>query len=188
MPAVAETTNSAFIQDALRTFRGYKLRTEKAFAQLQRDDWFRLIDPEANSIAIIVKHMVGNMRSRWTDFLTSDGEKSNRNRDTEFILDSSTTPEQVREWWETGWKLVFAAIEPLSEADLEKKITIRGVEHTVMEAINRQLTHYAEHIGQIVLLAKHFRGAEWKSLSIPKGQSEMTSDALEQLRQVERGR
>jgi hypothetical protein len=182
-----ESAGSAFLSDALGTFRGYKLRTEKAFAQLRPEDWFRQIDPEANSIAIIVKHMAGNMRSRWTNFLTSDGEKPDRHRDTEFILDSSTTPEQVKQWWDNGWSLVFSAIEPLTAADLDKKITIRGHEHTVLEAINRQLTHYAEHIGQIIFLAKHFRGAEWKSLSIPKGQSEVGVDVLERQRRVERG-
>ena len=180
--------NSPFLTDALATFRGYKLRTEKAFAQLRDDDWFRLIDPESNSVATIVKHMAGNMRSRWTNFLTSDGEKPDRHRDTEFILDSSTTPAQVRRWWDEGWKLVFAAIEPLTAADLDKKITIRGHEHTVLEAINRQLTHYAEHIGQIILLAKHFRGTDWKTLSIPKGQSETGIEVLERQRRVERGR
>ena len=180
-------TSSHFLHDALHTFRGYKLRTEKAFAQLRPEDWFRQIDPEANSIAVIVKHMAGNMRSRWTNFLTTDGEKPDRNRDMEFVLDASTTPEQVQQWWEKGWGLVFAAIVPLTAADLDKKVTIRGHEHTVLEAINRQLTHYAEHIGQIIFLAKHFRGAEWKSLSIPKGQSEMGVDALERQRRVERG-
>ena len=176
---------SPFLTEALRTFRGYKKRTEAAFAQLRPEDWFRLIDPEANSIAIIVKHMAGNMRSRWTDFLTSDGEKPNRDRDTEFVLDASTTPEQVMEWWEQSWKLVFAAVEPLTEADLSRKITIRGQEHTVLEAISRQLTHYAEHIGQIILLAKHFVGAEWKSLSIPKGQSANLGRAAEAKRSSE---
>jgi hypothetical protein len=183
---MSESTKSEFLEDALHTFRGYKARTEKAFAQLRPEDWFRLIDPEANSIAIIVKHLAGNMRSRWTDFLTSDGEKPDRNRDTEFVLDSSTTPEQVRQWWDSGWKLVFAAIEPLSEADLKRKITIRGQEHTVLQAINRQLTHYAEHVGQIILLAKHFRGTEWKSLSIPKGQSAQVGVAAEMRRKAER--
>jgi uncharacterized protein DUF1572 len=172
-------SSSPFLSEAIRTFRGYKTRTEAAFAQLRPEDWFTLIDPEANSIAIIVKHMAGNMRSRWTDFLTSDGEKPERHRDTEFILDSSTTPEQVREWWNKGWALVFAAIEPLTEQELARKITIRGQEHSVMEAISRQMTHYAEHMGQIILLAKHFRGAEWKSLSIPKGQSEKLGVAAE---------
>ena len=180
-------TSSAFLSDALRTFRGYKRRTEAAFAQLRREDWFRLIDPEANSIAIIVKHMAGNMRSRWTDFLTSDGDKPNRNRDSEFVLDSSTTPEQVMQWWQQGWELVFAAVEPLTAEDLARTVTIRGQEHTVLEAINRQLTHYAEHIGQIILLAKHFRGAEWKSLSIPKGQSAVVGIAAELANKARRG-
>ena len=178
---------SAFLVEALRTFRGYKSRTELAFAQLRPEDWFRLIDPEANSIAIIVKHMAGNMRSRWTNFLTSDGEKPNRDRDSEFVLDSSTTPEQVMEWWKKGWQLVFATVEPLTADDLEKKITIRGQEHSVMEAISRQMTHYAEHVGQIILLAKHFRGAEWKSLSIPKGQSKMAGVAAELTNRARRG-
>ena len=185
MPTLT-STGAAFLSDALHTFRGYKLRTEKAFAQLRPEDWFRLIDPEANSIAVIVKHLAGNMRSRWTDFLTTDGDKPNRKRDTEFIMDSSTTPEQIREWWEAGWSLVFAAVEPLTADDLEKIVTIRGQDHTVMEAINRQLTHYAEHIGQIIMLAKHFRGSEWKSLSIPKGQSEAFTAAHEVKRQAER--
>jgi hypothetical protein len=180
-------SGSAFLSDALRTFRGYKKRTEAAFAQLRPEDWFRQIDPEANSIAIIVKHMAGNMRSRWTDFLSSDGDKPNRDRDSEFVLDSSTTPEQVRDWWEQGWQLVFAAVGPLTAEDLSRKVTIRGQEHTVLEAINRQLTHYAEHIGQIILLAKHFRGAEWKSLSIPKGQSAMVGVAAELTNKARRG-
>lgn len=177
-------SGAAFLRDALFTFRSYKKRAEKAFAQLQPEQWFVQIDPEANSIAIIVKHMAGNMRSRWTDFLTSDGEKPNRNRDSEFLLDESTTPEQVQQWWEDGWLLVFAAVEPLTVQDLEKKITIRGQEYSVLEAISRQMTHYAEHIGQIILLAKHFRGAEWKSLSIPKGQSAMVGVAAEKARRA----
>ncbi|HWC16834.1 MAG TPA: DUF1572 family protein, partial [Terriglobales bacterium] len=171
----------------LRTFRGYKARAEGAFAQLGPEDWFHLIDPEANSIAIIVKHMTGNMRSRWTDFLTSDGEKPNRDRDSEFVLDSAATPEQMMEWWNKGWQLVFAAIEPLSAEDLDKKITIRDQEYSVLEAISRQMTHYAEHIGQIILLAKHLRGAEWKSLSIPKGQSAQLGVSAELANRARRG-
>ena len=177
-------SGATFLKEALFTFRSYKKRAEGAFAQLRPDEWFHQIDPEANSIAVIVKHMAGNMRSRWTNFLTTDGEKPDRNRDSEFVLDSSTAPEKVREWWEAGWRLVFAAIEPLTAADLEKKITIRGQEYTVLEAISRQMTHYAEHIGQIILLAKHFRGAEWKSLSIPKGQSETMGVAAEKARRA----
>lgn len=181
------TSDSAYVQEAVRAFREYKKHAEGAFAQLRPEDWLRLIDPEANSIAIIVKHMAGNMRSRWTNFLTSDGEKPNRDRDSEFVLDSSTRPEQIMEWWETGWKFVFAAVEPLTADDLSKKITIRGREHTVLQAINRQLMHYAEHIGQIILLAKHYRGAEWKTLSIPKGQSAKVGVAAEKARLASRG-
>ena len=180
-------TKSAFLTEALRTFRGYKTRTETAFSQLRSEDWFRLIDPEANSIAIIVKHMAGNMRSRWTNFLTSDGEKPNRDRDSEFLLDSFTTPEQVLLWWNQGWNLVFAAIEPLTAADLDRKVTIRGQEHSVLEAISRQMTHYAEHVGQIILLAKHFRGTEWKSLSIPKGKSASLGLSAELTNRARRG-
>jgi len=172
-------TSSAFLTEALHTFRGYKKRAEAAFAQLRPEDWFRQIDPEANSVAIIVKHMAGNMRSRWTDFLTADGEKPNRDRDSEFVLDSATTPEQVKQWWDQGWQLVFSAVGALKQDDLARTVTIRGQEHTVLEAISRQLTHYAEHIGQIILLAKHFRGTEWKSLSIPKGKSATLGVAAE---------
>lgn len=179
-------SDSAYVQEAVRAFRACKKHAEGAFAQLRSEDWFRQIDPEANSVAIIVKHMAGNMRSRWTNFLISDGEKPNRDRDTEFVLDSSTTPEKVMQWWESGWKCVFAAVEPLAESDLGKKITIRGQEHTVLQAINRQLMHYAEHIGQIILLAKHYRGTEWKSLSIPKGQSASLGVAAEKARLASR--
>ena len=179
-------SDSAFLREAIRAFRAYKKHAEGAFAQLRPEDWFRQIDSEANSVAIIVKHMAGNMRSRWTDFLNTDGEKPDRNRDGEFILDSSTTAEQVSQWWEAGWNYVFDAVEPLTANDLEKKITIRGQEHTVLQAINRQLMHYAEHIGQIILLAKHYRGAEWKSLSIPKGMSAKLGVAAEKARQAQR--
>jgi hypothetical protein len=121
---------------------------------------------------MLIKHMAGNMRSRWTDFLTSDGEKPDRHRDQEFEIDPSTTRYQVMEWWQKGWKCFFDAITPLQPEDLLRKVFIAGREHTVLQAITRQLLHYAGHVNQIVLLAKHFRGAEWKSLSIPKGQSE----------------
>jgi hypothetical protein len=160
-----------YLGDAQRSFREYKRLAEGAFAQLHGEDWFTCIDPEANSIAVIVKHLAGNMRSRFTDFLTTDGEKPDRNRDQEFVLDSSTTPDQVLAWWESGWSCVFQALESLQPADLTRTVFIRGQQHTVLRAINRQLLHYAHHIGQIVFLAKHFRGAGWKSLSIPKGQS-----------------
>ena len=128
------------------------------------------LDPESNSIAIIVKHLAGNMRSRWTEFLTSDGEKPNRNRDSEFD-EAPKNRTEILDLWDGGWKCVFSALESLSDADLTKTITIRGEEHSVMQAINRQVAHYSDHIGQIILLGKHFAGANWKSLSMPKKKS-----------------
>ena len=123
-----------------------------------------------NSIALIVKHMTGNMRSRWTDLLTTDGEKPDRNRDSEFVAPPATR-EELRAVWEDGWKYVFGALEPLTDADLGRTVTIRGEAHSVMQAINRQLAHYPYHCGQIVMLAKHFRGEHWKSLTVPKNKS-----------------
>jgi hypothetical protein len=123
-----------------------------------------------NSIAQIVKHMAGNMRSRWTDFLTSDGEKPDRNRDSEFEH-PPTTRQELLALWEQGWQYLFQALEPLSEQDMQRKVTIRGEAHSVMQAINRQVAHYSYHCGQIVLLAKHFKHDDWHSLSVPHGQS-----------------
>jgi Protein of unknown function (DUF1572) len=162
---------SLYLGEARHNFDQYKRLAEKAFAQLQHEHWFACLDPESNSIALIVKHLSGNMRSRFTDFLTTDGEKPDRNRDQEFVMKPVITPEQVLEWWESGWSCVFRALDALQPDDLQRTVYIRGQEHTVLAAINRQLLHYAHHIGQIVFLAKHLRGAEWKSLSIPKGQS-----------------
>jgi hypothetical protein len=161
-----------YLADVLRNFRSYKKLAEEALAQVRDEEIFRLIDPEANSIAMLVKHTAGNMRSRWTDFLTSDGEKPDRHRDREFEVDPGTTRAEVMRWWEEGWDCVFQAITPLNPEDLTRKVFIAGREHSVLQAITRQLLHYAGHVNQIVLLAKHFRGAEWKSLSIPKGKSE----------------
>ena len=160
-----------YLEDALSSFRSYKKLAEKAIAQLRDDEFFVTLDEESNSIAVIMKHMAGNMFSRWTDFLTSDGEKPNRNRDTEFVIEPQTTKDEVIDYWERAWKCVFEALEPLRVEDFEKKVMIRGEEHTIVQAINRQLTHYAYHVGQIVFLAKHFRSAEWKSLSIPRNRS-----------------
>jgi hypothetical protein len=139
-------------------------------AQLSDDQLFAALDGEMNSIALIVKHMTGNMRSRWTNFLTSDGEKPDRDRDTEFI-EPSATREALLERWETGWKIVFDAIEPLTGADLTRTVTIRGEPHSVMQAINRQVAHYASHIGQIIFLAKHLAGSNWKTLSVARNRS-----------------
>ena len=156
--------------EALRSFRNTKQMAERAIGQVSDEDFFALIDPEANSIALIVKHLTGNLRSRWTDFLTTDGEKSDRNRDTEFEIIGDNR-ESLMEFWEAGWKILFDNVEPLTAEDFSRKVTIRGEPHTVVEAINRQLTHYSYHVGQIVLLAKHFQSAHWKTLSIPKNKS-----------------
>ena len=160
-----------YFEDALSSFRAAKNLAEKAIAQLKDEEFFVALDEESNSVAVIMKHIAGNMFSRWTDFLTSDGEKPNRNRDMEFVIEPQSTKDDVLDYWERGWKCVFEALEPLRPEDFEKTITIRGEEHTIVEAINRQMMHYAYHIGQIVFLAKHFRSAEWKSLSIPRNRS-----------------
>ncbi len=128
------------------------------------------LDPEMNSIALIVKHMAGNMLSRWTDFLTSDGEKPDRDRDREFVEPPSSREELVA-IWESGWNCLFTALEPLSLEDMARPVMIRGEAHSVMQAINRQIAHYAYHCGQIVFLAKHFQHPQWKSLTVPRGQS-----------------
>ena len=162
---------TSYMEDSQAVFRQYKKMDEDAMAQVTDEQLFAVLDQESNSIAIIVKHIAGNMRSRWTDFLTSDGEKPDRRRDTEFE-DPPHTREAVMAIWNSGWDCVFHALEPLTDADLTRQVAIRGQEHSVMQAINRQLTHYACHIGQIVFLAKHFRSNEWRSLSIPRGKSE----------------
>lgn len=161
-----------YLEEARRQLRGHKHMGEAALAQLRDEDFFVALDPEANSVAVLVKHLAGNMRSRFTDFLTSDGEKPDRFRDREFEMTPATTRAEVMTWWENGWACVFHAIDPLQPADVMRTITIRGEPHTVLQAINRQIAHYAMHIGQIVLLAKHLRSTEWKTLSIPRGKSE----------------
>jgi hypothetical protein len=161
---------TSYIQDSLQLFRAYKRLADRTIEQLTDEQLFATLDPEANSIAIIVKHMVGNMRSRWTDFLTTDGEKPDRDRDGEFVDPASTREELLAEW-EDGWQCVFKAIEPLTDDDLGRKVTIRGEAHSVMQAINRQLAHYSMHVGQIVFLAKHLAGDHWQSLSVPRNKS-----------------
>ena len=160
-----------YFDDVLSSFRAYKKLAEKAIAQLNDEEFFVTLDEEGNSVAVIMKHMAGNMLSRWTDFLTSDGEKPNRNRDMEFVIEPQTTKDAVIDYWERGWRSVFDALEPLRPEDFEKKVKIRGEEHTIVQAINRQMTHYAAHVGQIVLLAKHYAGSQWQTLSIPRGKS-----------------
>jgi len=163
---------SHYLDEARRQFRGYKRLAEGAIAQLNDGELFAVLDPESNSVAVLVKHMAGNMRSRFTDFLTSDGEKPDRHRDQEFELNSATTRADVMRWWEEGWARVFTAVDALKPEDVMRTVTIRGEAHTVLQALNRQVAHYAQHVGQIVFLAKHFRSDEWKSLSIPRGKSE----------------
>jgi Protein of unknown function (DUF1572) len=164
---MAHRLTTSYLEDSLAVFRQYKQLAERAMAQVADEDLFAVLDGEGNSIALIVKHMAGNMRSRWTDFLTSDGEKADRNRDSEFV-DPPATRDALIGVWEAGWRCVFDALEPLSEADLARTVTIRGEPHSAMQAITRQVAHYAQHIGQIVLLAKHFAGERWRTLSIPK--------------------
>jgi hypothetical protein len=176
---MAHQFTTSYLQDSLGVLHYYKKLAERAMAQCPDDALFTSLDAESNSIAIIVKHMSGNMRSRWTDFLTSDGEKPDRNRDTEFE-DAPKTRAELMEMWDRGWKLLFGALEPLSDADLTRTITIRTEPHSVMQAINRQMAHYAHHIGQILFLAKHLTlvsSRKWQSLSVPRGQSkQFTAD------------
>jgi len=161
---------TSYLKDALTILRWNKRLGEGAMKQVTDDQLVVTLDREANPIAVIVKHMAGNMRSRWIDFLTSDGEKPDRNRDSEFIGPAATRAALLDDW-ESGWARVFSALEPLSDADLSRTVTIRGEAHSVMQAINRQLAHYSYHVGQIVILAKHFAGRSWQSLSIPRNRS-----------------
>jgi len=165
--------STSYVQDSIGLFHYYKKLGERAMAQCPDEGLFTRLDAESNSIAIIVKHMAGNMRSRWMDFLTTDGEKPDRNRDAEFD-DAPKTRAALMELWECGWQYVFDALGPLTEADLTRTITIRTEPHSVMQAINRQIAHYAHHVGQILFLAKHLTTkatGKWESLSIPRGKS-----------------
>lgn len=174
-PTLAEV----YLEDTAALFRRQKRLSDRAMAQIDDDAFFALIDAEANSVAVLVKHMAGNMRSRWRDFLTSDGEKPDRNRDSEFVIE----PGQDRAWllarWEEGWGFLLDAIDGLSGEDLGRTVTIRGEPHTVLKAINRQIDHYSYHTGQIVLLCKHF-APEWQTLSIPKGGSAAYNARMEE--------
>jgi hypothetical protein len=161
---------TSYVEDSTAIFRYYKKLAERAMQQVSDDQLFAVLDDEMNSIAVIVKHMCGNMRSRWTDFLTSDGEKPGRDRDEEF-----SSPPPTREalllLWEDGWQRLVGTLESLSDADLGRTITIRGEAHSVMQAINRQVAHYSYHCGQIVFLAKHLCHDRWQNLSVPRGAS-----------------
>lgn len=168
---MTDSLGAHYLADALARLRESKMLAERAMAQIGDDDFFRILDPESNSVALVVKHMSGNMRSRWTDFLTSDGEKPDRRRDTEFETADDDTREALMRRWEEGWQLVFDAVEPLGDDDLLRTVLIRAEPHTVVQAINRQLAHYAYHAGQIVFLAKHLASDHWQTLSVARGKS-----------------
>jgi hypothetical protein len=161
---------TSYVEDSTAIFRYYKKLAERAIEQVSDDQLLAVLDEEMNSIAVIVKHMSGNMRSRWTDFLTSDGEKPGRDRDAEFT-DPPATRAALLELWEDGWQCVLGTMESLSDADLGRTVTIRGEAHSVMQAINRQVAHYSYHCGQILFLAKQLCHDRWKNLSVPRGSS-----------------
>jgi uncharacterized protein DUF1572 len=160
-------------------FRKLKTQADRAVAQVRGEDLFRTLDDESNSIAVLLKHIAGNMRSRWVDFLTGDGEKPDRNRDAEFIVDTETE-ESIKAAWEASWKLLFEGLQALKPEDVAKSVNVRGEQQPVPEAVLRQMNHFSAHIGQIVLLAKHFAGDHWQTLSIPRGQSGEFDAAMRQ--------
>ncbi len=163
---------SEYLEEATRQFGGLKKTADRALAQTSDADFFTALDPESNSLALIVKHLAGNMRSRWTDFLTSDGEKPDRNRDSEFEIEAGDTREHLLRRWDEGWALTFATIGSLSAEDFRRTVEIRGQPHSILKAINRQIAHCAYHVGQLVFLAKHFAGSRWETLSVARGKSE----------------
>jgi hypothetical protein len=165
---VEQGVAAAYLTEAIRVLRQYKGLAERTMAQAGPDGVFQAPDPESNSIAILLQHLAGNMRSRWTDFLTTDGEKPDRNRDAEFEVSAGTTVDDLMAGWEDGWRRTFAALEALGPDDLLREVRIRGEPVTVLHAIQRQVAHYSYHVGQIVLLARHVRGAEWQTLSMPR--------------------
>ncbi len=161
---------TSYIEDSIGLFRYYKQLADRALTQVTDEQMYAQLDQDANSIAIAMQHMAGNMKSRWTDFLSSDGEKPWRNRDNEFERPPATQPELLQ-LWEEGWACLFDTLQSLTDADLGRTVTIRGEAHSVMQAIHRQIAHYAYHCGQIVLLARHFQHGQWESLSVPRGKS-----------------
>ena len=167
-----------YLENAAEVFRGMKRLADGAARQVSDEEFFRAIDEGSNSIALIMKHMAGNMRSRWTDFLTTDGEKPDRRRDSEFVAEGEDR-RAIEERWEAGWRTVFETLASLAAEDLLRTVTIRGEPHTVVSAVNRQLSHYGQHTGQIVFLAKHLRSSAWETLSIPRGQSETFNAKME---------
>lgn len=171
MTDTVDTLGAAVLEDTLATFRKQKELAERAIAQVSDDDFFRTIDAESNSIAIIVKHVGGNLRSRWTDFLTSDGEKPTRDRDGEFVVTIDTSRIAIMSVWDAGWIALFDAFAKLRPSDLMAIVVIRHESMTAVAAMHRALAHIAQHVGQVVMLAKHYRSEDWKTLSIPRGRS-----------------
>ncbi|HKD45599.1 MAG TPA: DUF1572 family protein [Candidatus Angelobacter sp.] len=162
---------SSFLDEAFRTLRGYKRMADGALSQLNDREFFHLLDPESNSVAVVVKHIAGNLRSRWTDFLVSDGEKPDRNRDQEFMVAPGETRESLMQYWERSWETTFKSLQDLKPEDVSRTVYIREEPHMVLQAVSRSVAHMAHHVGQIVFLAKHLRSTEWKTLSIPRGKS-----------------
>ena len=169
---MTDTLAGHFVKDAAKVFRNLKRLADGAAAQVSDEEFFRAIDEESNSVALIMKHVAGNLRSRWTDFLASDGEKPDRRRDSEFVAEEGEDRRALEARWEAGWRTLFDTLDSLEGVDLMRTVSIRGEPHTVVEAVNRQLSHYGQHVGQIVFLAKHLRGSQWQTLSIARGQSE----------------
>jgi hypothetical protein len=160
-----------YYEEVRRSFRGYKRLADGGLAQLSDEEFFRAPDRESNSAALIVKHVAGNLRSRWKDFLTTDGEKPDRNRDQEFLIGPEDTRAELMRRWEESFQIVFDVIGSLTAEDFSRTVTIRGEPHTILQAMNRSLMHTAYHVGQILYVGKHLREAEWQSQSIPRGKS-----------------
>ena len=165
------TPAALYLEDVANQLRSYKQLADRALAQVRDEDLLVTLDPESNSLAVLIQHMAGNLISRWTDFLTTDGEKPDRDRDSEFETKDGTTREALLARWEEGWSRLFEALAGLTEADLTRTVTIRAEPHTVIRAIDRQLTHQVYHTGQIVFLAKHLASDHWKNLSVPRGRT-----------------
>jgi hypothetical protein len=168
-PSRGRIPASLYLKDVVDQFRQLKSLGDRALAQVRDEDLFATLDPESNSLAVLIQHMAGNMRSRWTDFLHSDGEKPDRDRDAEFEVASGITREALLGRWEEGWRCLFQALTALHEEDLAMTVLIRAEPHSVIKAVNRQLTHYGYHVGQMVFLAKHFASETWQTLSVPRG-------------------
>jgi len=166
-----ESPEMLYLKDVVAQFLQLKVLADRALVQVRDEDLFAVLDPESNSLAVLIQHMAGNMRSRWTDFLHSDGEKPDRDRDAEFVVPAGTTRADLLDRWEEGWRCLFQTLTALSEEDLTLTVLIRAEPHSVIKAINRQLTHYGYHVGQIVFQAKHFASDHWRTLSVPRGRS-----------------